>query len=280
MKIYIKELKREFDNKSEAFKALKEAKETIVASKKSDILRSHEKLVGVPLISLKIADTVKGLDTSEGVYHIVMNTTNVLDSHDDLHVKGIWEDDLAEAQAENSVCVDHEDTIEGTAVCNDKLTIQVLDTSFKDLGLDLDGDTQALVYSFNANDVIHSKAKNWLESGSDIQGSVSMRYVDISLALNSTEEEDKEEFKLFTEYYSKIANKSDYEHGIDYFWVVKKAKNKRESSLVKRGSNRFTGVVKTDSKKEGVNVSELVKGLKIEKKEGLNFIELIKELKK
>ena len=70
MKIYIKELKREFETKSEAFKALKEAKDTIIGSKKIEI-KSNEKLGGVPLRPFKAKGAIKGLDNSEGMIHIV-----------------------------------------------------------------------------------------------------------------------------------------------------------------------------------------------------------------
>ena len=69
-----------------------------------------------------------------------------------------------------------------------------------------------------------------------------MQYVSVELALNSDAKSDQEEKAVYDEYINKIANKSDYDE-IEYFWVVKEAKNVGESSLVLAGSNNATGVI-------------------------------------
>ena len=103
-------------------------------------------------------------------------------------------------------------------------------------------DTQALIYKVAKSDIINPLAKEWLESKSDIEASVRMQYVSVELALNSDSKSDQEEKAVYDEYIDKIANKSDYEE-IEYFWVVKEAKNVGESSLVLAGSNNATGVI-------------------------------------
>ena len=133
MKIYIKELKREFENKTEAFKALKEAKDTIIASKKIEI-KSSEKLGGVPLRPFKVKDAIKGLDNSEGMIHIVVSTTNVIDSHDDVHVKGCFNKTAKEQVGKVALCVDHDLSIMGIAVRKEHIKLSVIDTTFKALG--------------------------------------------------------------------------------------------------------------------------------------------------
>ena len=47
---------------------------------------------------------------------------------------------------------------------------------------------------------------------------------------------------VYDSYINEIANKGDFD-SIDYFWVVKEAKNIGESSLVLAGSNGATGVL-------------------------------------
>ena len=278
-KTFIKELNQEFESEQEAFKALKENAEKIIEDKVSKQFFSHEKNVGMPFIPFKLeGESIKGFKDSDDYFNIVVNTTNVLDSHRDLHIKGIWNDGLGDTQGKNCLCVDHENTIEGTATRKEDIVIHIVDTTFKALGFDLEGETQALVYSFLKNSMIHEKAKAWLESGADIEASVKMRYTDIELALKSEDGGDEEELKLYLHYIDKIANKEDFENEIRYFWVVKKAINIDESSLVKRGSNPFTGRMK--EVKKGIDIKELNSRLKVEKKEGLNIVELIRGLKK
>ena len=57
---------------------------------------------------IKLTEAIKGLDTSEGMHHIVVNTTNVLDSHDDLHVKGIWNKTIKDQKGKLNLVVDHD----------------------------------------------------------------------------------------------------------------------------------------------------------------------------
>ena len=62
------------------------------------------------------------------------------------------------------------------------------------------------------------------------------------MALKSEDEEDEEQYKAYKQYSGVIANKGDREEEIEYFWIVKQAKNVSESSLVVAGSNSYTGV--------------------------------------
>ena len=82
-----------------------------------------------------------------------------------------------------------------------------------------------------------------------------MQYVDIELALKSEDEEDEEQYKAFQDYSKVIANKSDRED-LEYFWIVKQAKNVSESSLVVAGSNSYTGVYEpsNDTQKDTQNI--------------------------
>ena len=111
--------------------------------------------------------------------------------------------------------------------------------------------TQALVYKIPKDKIIDLKAKEWLDSGDDIEASVRMQYVQISFAMNSDDPED-EMFKIrFDEFISKIKNKEEYEEEygeIMYFWVIKEGKNVTESSLVLLGSNPATGNFKNKRK--------------------------------
>ena len=245
MTIFCKELDQNFTDKAEMFKALKANKDVIVASKKSKIFKSFEKGIGVsarPIDISKLDTTSKGILSDPDYYYIAVNTTKILDSHSDLHMDGIWNKTVNDQQGKNYLLVDHKMEMSSVVAKKDKVEMFIAQIPFKAVGKDYEGNTQALVYKVHKNDIIHQLAKDWLESGDDIEASVKMQYVDLDLAMNSNARSDTAELKLYNDNVENIANKGDFE-SIHYFWVVKQAKNVGESSLVLRGSNGATGVI-------------------------------------
>lgn len=237
--IVCKALNQSFENKGEMFKALRENKDLIISKKKSAFYTGKDKLVSVKCKPFKVGVSSKSLNIDPDYFYIVMNTTNVLDSHGDLHVKGIWNKTVKERNKKNYIVDTHDMSLKSTIALKSDVEILLIDTTFKELGFNLKGETEALVYKVRKDKIIDDKAREWLKSGSDIEGSVSMQYVDISLAMNSDSPEDKDEKKEYLNYEDKIANKDNFD-SIDYFFVVKQAKNAPESSLVLAGSNSYT----------------------------------------
>ena len=244
--IHCKALNKDFDSKTEMFKELREAKDQIISQKKANIYKSCEKGLSVtakPINIEKVSDTVKGLFKDEDYYYIATNTTRILDNHEDVHVDGIWNKSAKEQSGKNYLVADHELKLSSTIVRKEYVTIFVAKISFALLGKNYEGETEALIYKFKKDKVIHKDAKEWLESGDAIEASVRMQYIDIEFALNSDEDGDKREKKIYDKYIDIIANKDDFNNEILYFWVVKQAKNTSESSLVIFGSNPATGIV-------------------------------------
>jgi len=243
--IHCKELNKSFENKFQMFEALKNAKAFIVGEKKAQILKSYEKGLGVNLKTidpLKFSSASKGLMTDSNYHYIVVNTTKVLDSHGDLHQNGIWTKSVQEQQGKNYLVTDHEMKIANVVAKKENVEMFVAEIPFSALGKSYEGNTQALIYKVSKENIINDIAKEWLESGDDIEASVRMQYVNIDLAMNSEEKGDEEYLKRFNENINTIANKSEFEE-IDYFWTVSEAKNIGESSLVLRGSNSSTGLL-------------------------------------
>ena len=76
-----------------------------------------------------------------------------------------------------------------------------------------------------------------------------MQYVNIETAFKTNDKEYAKQKENYDMYFPLIANKEDFEE-IEYFWIVKEAKNVYESSLVLFGSNGATGLIqenKTDA---------------------------------
>ena len=237
---------RIFETKDELFDALRESNKIIIDSKKCVVYKSIDKGCGVtlrPLTADKFETTDKAVKFDSNYWYIVMNTTNILDSHKDLHIPGLWNKSVKERQNKNYIVDSHELSLKATIAKKEYVELILLNTTFSKIGINYDGNTQALIYKVAKNKIIDEKAKQWLESGDEIQGSVRMQYEEINLAMNSTNPNDAEYKKLFDDYIDVIANKKDIDEEISYFWVVKRAKNTYESSLVLFGSNSSTGTI-------------------------------------
>jgi hypothetical protein len=243
--IHCKELNKSFENKFQMYAALKVNKADIIGLKKAQIFKSHEKGLGVSMKvidPIKLGGVAKGLMTDSAYNYIAVNTTKILDSHKDLHKDGIWSKSVQEQQGKNFLVMDHKMEMANVVVKKANIEMFTTEIPFSALGKSYEGNTQALIYKFLKTDVINDLAKDWLNSGDDIEASVRMQYVKIELAMNSDAKGDEDELKLYLDNVGEIANKSEFEE-IEYFWIVSEAKNIGESSLVLRGSNSATGVL-------------------------------------
>ena len=270
--IHCKELNKSFDNKFQMFEALKKSKQDIIGLKKAQIFKSHEKGLGVNLKTidpLKFSTQSKGLMTDSSFHYVVVNTTKVLDSHRDLHKDGIWNKSVNEQQGKNYLVTDHKMEMANVVVKKENVEMFVADIPFSALGKSYEGNTQALIYKVAKTNVINELAKEWLESGDDIEASVRMQYVKIELAMNSESKDDEAELKLYLDNVGDIANKSEFEN-IEYFWIVTEAKNIGESSLVLRGSNSATGTI-DNQKGEPIVITPAIKPSNDTHKEFFNW---------
>ena len=73
--------------------------------------------------------------------------------------------------------------------------------------------------------------------------------MDVEVAINSKNPDMAKAKSNYDLYYPLIANKDDFEE-IDYFWIIKQAKNVMESSLVMFASNSATGQIQEDNEPE------------------------------
>ncbi len=243
---------KEFYTKEELFAELKANKDLIIDAKKSEIYKSCDKgqsIVSKSLDLLQFSEQNKAIKIDDNFYYFAVNSTRILDSHDDLHVDGIWKKSVQEIQGKNYFVEDHELEISKVITRKEHIEIFTAKVPFSLIGKPYQGNTEILVYKIAKNQIKNDKVKEWLESGDSIECSVRMQYVTILLALDSNNPEDATEKKNYDDYIDLIANKSDFEY-IPYFFVIKEAKNVKESSLVPFGSNSATGVVQNKIEKE------------------------------
>jgi len=240
-----KELNKEFADKKQMFAALKMNKDEIIALKKQAVKTSD----GISLLvkgdtvkteagkKLEIGDTIK----------VVINTTNFLDSHNDLHVDGIWGKSVSEQQGNIFHVINHELALGYIVGYKGDVVMEIASYPWRYLGYDADGVTQALVFNTKMTDKTNKDAFMAYRDGESLQHSVRMSYVSIELAINSEDEYYKDEFATYLKYLPNIVNKEIAEER-GYFWVVKEAKISKEGSTVLFGSNEVTPALGINSK--------------------------------
>jgi hypothetical protein len=254
MKIYCKELDKSFESKEQLHKSLVENESLIIDAKKSQIYKSYEKGLEVVTdqkqIEKAFTDTTKGIKFDNDYYYFVVNSANFLDSHKDMHVDGNWNKSVKEQQGKNYLVFDH--SLKRSDVIAMKKDVEqfTAKVAWTLLGKSYDGETYSLVYKVAKDKIINKEAKEWLEAGHEMEASVRMQYVKIDMAINSKDADYAKYKEVYDTYAPLIVNKSDFET-IDYFWVVKEAKNVMESSLVLFGSNSATGQI--NNNKEAVD---------------------------
>lgn len=249
--IVVKEFpNKEFATKDDLFKALKENKKELISLKRAETKNADAVSYGYIDTSVKI-DTTKEdmqsqLESPETLnVKVVINTTNFLDSHNDLHVNGIWNKSIKD-NAKFLHLQEHDRSFD--KVITDTAKGYVQSMTWKQLGLSYEGKTEALIFESTIEKKRNEFMLNQYANGWVKNHSVGMRYVQLELAINSEAEWNKEEKALWDEYYPIIANKETADER-GYFWVVKEAKI-IEGSAVVMGSNSATPTL--ENKEEAV----------------------------
>lgn len=166
----------------------------------------------------------------------VINTTNIMDSHKDVHIPGLWDKSLSENKRILHVQEHKAHEFKSIIASGNDLKAYVKTKTWKELGFNAEGNTQALIFESKVrksrNEYMHSEyAKGHVDNHS-----VGMRYVKIVTCINDDDYGAQKE--AWDKYYPQIANKEDAEN-IGYFWAITEAKVV-EGSAVPAGSNPIT----------------------------------------
>lgn len=180
-------------------------------------------------------------DLSQIKVSSVINTTLLMDSHSDVHIDGLWKKSLQEAK-QLYLLQEHSMTFKG--IISDEIKAFTKKMSWKDLGLDAEGVTEALIFISNILKNRNTFMFDEYRMGRVKNHSVGMRYVNLSLAIN--DEDYKEEFAEWNKYIDKIVNRNEAEEQ-GFFWPVKEAKVV-EGSAVPLGSNWATPTLENNMK--------------------------------
>lgn len=232
-----------FATKEELFAELRSNVDKIIAVKTSEVYKSHEKGYDIGGFLLKNADTtVKvGPQMKEGYVYPIINTTLYLDSHDDLHLNGIWDRSAKEQQGKLFYVTDHEIKVTSIIAWPADVSVMVKSIPWSFVGKDYPGNTEGLIFEISKDKIVHGAAKGIIEEKRPVQNSVRMQYVKINLALNSDAKENIDYKMCWDKHIDTIANK-DVAEQRGYFFAVEEAKIIKEGSMVVFGSNDATSI--------------------------------------
>lgn len=246
--IIIKEFPdKQFENKEDMFTELRENKSTLIAQKKM-ITKEADAVYYVQIPKNSKGEVIKAdtIDISEIntlKMELVINTTNVMDSHSDVHMKGIWKKSVKDRK-DLQLLQEHRMRFDHIIADDVKASTKIM--SWKDVGASFSGDTEALIFSVEAHKDRNTYMFGEYAKGHVKQHSVGMRYVKLELALNSESKYDIDEKENWDKYIDEVANKQDAEDQ-GYFWAVTEAKI-IEGSAVPSASNKFTPPLSIETK--------------------------------
>ena len=268
-----------YDTKKELYTFLVENKETLITQKKS-VMKLAD---GIGYIPLGFDDiNIFGINKSEGSISedkkeirvkAVINTTNILDSHGDVHIPGIWNKSLKENKRIIHLQEHQSSSFDKIIASGDDLKASVETISWKNLGFNAIGSTQALIFDSIVKEDRNSYMFNQYKKGYVTNHSVGMRYIKMELAVNDDEYEKEKNF--YDKYITQIINRKDAEEA-GYFWVVTEAKV-IEGSAVPIGSNPITPTINIKSEPSFL---DLIKGIDTQKKAAESTFDLMKAISK
>jgi hypothetical protein len=239
----------EFGTRKELFNFLVKNKETLIAQKKAVIKKGDVIVLQPSIITLKDEvnkDSNYQINPGDVRVKVIINTTNLMDSHKDVHYPGIWAKSLRENK---NIMHIQEHTMSFESIIADRkdLLAYTKTYTFMELGFNLPGTTEALVFESLIKSERNQFMADQYRKGYVTNHSVGMQYVNLVMAIN-----DKDygaEYEAWEKYYPDIANKDEADN-TGYFWIVKEAKV-IEGSAVVIGSNYATPTIEvTESKSE------------------------------
>lgn len=230
----------DFKTKDELFAWLRANKSLLISAKKS-MIKHADAVIFQNFTTSASGEIVKAmpnaalLQLNEFPVDVVINTTYIRDSHDDVHIDGLWNKSLKETKQLYHI-QEHRMTFD--KVISDRVKGYTKKVLWSEIGYPYAGQTEALIF----NSVIENERNPYMAEqyakGRVKNHSVGMRYIKLDMAINSESKYDKVEKEIWDKYIDKIANREETEE-YGFFWAVTEAKL-LEGSAVLVGSNFAT----------------------------------------
>ena len=234
----------EFLDKKQLFEFLVANKSRIIAAKKA-VMKCADPVIMPEGSSLTAIKSESEGSADELQAKVVINTTNLMDSHDDVHIPGLWNKSLRENR--NMMHL-QEHEMKFASIISDGVDLKayVQDMTWKELGQKFTGSTQALVFDSTVKMSRNAYMFGQYKSGNVRNHSVGMVYVKLEMAINDPD--FKDEYSTWKKYIDQVANR-DQAEAKGYFFPVLEAKI-IEGSAVPVGSNWVTPTISITSSKE------------------------------
>lgn len=231
---------QEFTTKKELGKFLIENKDKLIARKKAQLKKADCPVIVSPTIvgsngGANKAAKAEERDPDSLKVIAVINTTNYLDNHGDVHIPGLWNRSLNQ----NKMIMhlqEHDMAFDKVIADGEQLNPYVKTYTWQELGYDYAGITEALVFESTILKERNPFMLNQYKNGWVRNHSVGMFYVKMDMAIN--DEDYPNEKEAWDKYYPQVANK-DVADEKGFFWYVLEAKL-IEGSSVPLGSNQAT----------------------------------------
>jgi len=238
--------------REKAIKHQIENKDLIIAEKRNSLIHGdniHFQVKVNPKSEANKAESDSMTDPDKLNIEVVINTTNLIDSHNDCHIPGIWNKSLNEMKT-LFLLQEHQmdfDKIIADSV-NDELKANVRNMSWSELGVDYAGTTQALIFTASISKSRNEFMFKQYMNGYVLNHSVGMRYVKIFLCVDSENPNYAAEKENWEKYYPSVMNKEKADES-GYFYAVTEAVIVEGSAVVK-GSNGITPTLNVEETKE------------------------------
>lgn len=224
---------KKFTDKMDQTRFIKEHLKDLKGLKMSEYKTKSEPVISQSLVSKEFIPIIENITSDIIEVKSVINTTNIIDSHRDLHMPKIWNKTVSDNPFSHHL-KQHENKFE--SVISNKAKSYNENSNFNKLGLNVDFKTVS-----NINEFTLSRSKmpfmfDTYVAGDVKQHSVGMMYVDLDIAYY--DEDSQKEMDFFEEMKANAVN-PEVADEFGYLWIVYEAK-KREGSAVVFGSNSVT----------------------------------------
>lgn len=258
---------KKFTDKMDLTRFIKANKEDIAGIKNQEYKTFSKASINPDNFATSFVPAIEDITSDFIEVKAIINTTNVIDSHHDLHLPGIWTKTVKENPTTYQLKL-HEKTFESVLSSKAKQYNEAM--NFLDLGLKIDMAMEANVNQFILSKSMHPYMFAQYATGEVKQHSVGMMYVNVDVAYY--DEESEKEMDFFNWAKSQAIN-PEVADEYGYIWVVREAK-KREGSAVVFGSNSITPTVYVKNYEPQKSTQKTEPVLTTQKEQQKTFIDL------
>lgn len=243
MKIYCKELNQWFESPKLMLKAMADRCDELVEIRKSAVKFSDPTgltIIGKDNATKELAP--KEVISFGDVVYPVINTTNYLDSHMDVHIPGLWKKSIKEQKNKTYLIINHDLQV-GKVISQPKDVEPFTQLMpWKELGANFEGETEALIFKSKLTERSNADGFNAYKFGDPVQHSIRMIYDKMYLCIDPGKDDDAETASFnenWEKYITQVVNE-DIAKRKGYFWAITEARIFKEGSMVLAGSNDIT----------------------------------------